>query len=110
MRIFGNPDAVGCRAVMDHVEIDPDHNPFASFGGEEEGMKLHPDIPMPCANGVPEGAMLAGRQHMITELAVHAFFESVFAESAEERAANATFLRETLGRDFPEASFEGAAT
>jgi predicted dienelactone hydrolase len=109
MRVLGNPDDIGCRAIAGHLHVVPHHNPFASLGGPEEGMLANPDVPLPCAGGVPDGAILAGRQQMITKLAVYAFFESVFAKSAEERQANARYLRETLPHDFPEASFAGPA-
>ena len=45
---------------------------------------------------------------MITRLAALAFFESRFAKDTAVRTAYDAFLRETLARDFPEATFLAA--
>jgi len=111
LRLLDNPDSIGCAALtrnLDERMLDPARNPFANLGGAEDGVVIDPDMPLPCRNGAPDDALPAGRQLMITRLAALAFFESRFAKDGAERAAQESFLRETLARDFPEAIFEGA--
>ena len=45
------------------------------------------------------------RQHLIAQLAVGAFFDSVLAPDEAARAAAWGYLRKDLGRDFPEARY-----
>jgi predicted dienelactone hydrolase len=108
LRLLGNPDRLGCAALMSNLAAAPDDNPFTALGGPEDGIVFDTELPLPCAGGEPGDALAAGRQLMITRLATLAFFESHFAEDGADRASYATFLRETLARDFPEASFRGA--
>ena len=49
--------------------------------------------------------MAAGRQQMLTTLAVRAFFESHFASDPEERAEHQAFLTRTLPAELPEVSY-----
>ena len=111
LRLLGNPDRLGCAALMRNladVEPDPAQGPFAKLGGAEDGIVLDSGTPLPCRNGTPGEALAAGRQLMITRLAALAFFESRFAKDGAERASQESFLHETLARDFPEASFVAA--
>jgi len=108
LRLLGNPDALGCRALVGNLEARGVENPFAKLGGPEDGIVLDPGASLPCRNGAPDEALAAGRQLMITRLAALAFFESRFAKDAAERASQESYLHETLPRDFPEASFRGA--
>ena len=62
------------------------------------------DAPMPCDKQFDE-AMAAGRQHMLTTLAVRAFFESYFARSASERTAHAELLSGTLSSELDELNY-----
>ena len=108
MRIFGNPDRIGCLATTWMLRGTPDGDPFAELGGEAAGM-LHLSRPRPCTNRPAPTALAAGRQQMITMLAMHAFFESVWASDASERATAARFLAESLPQDFAEASYRAIA-
>jgi predicted dienelactone hydrolase len=108
LRLLDNPDSLGCRALVGNLEGRGVGNPFAGLGGVEEGIVLDPTAPLPCAAGAPDEVLAAGRQLMITRLAALAFFESQFARDPAERASQASFLTETMPRDFPELTFEAA--
>jgi dienelactone hydrolase len=109
MRLLGNPDGIGCRALLPNLDIDPNASPV-DFGDESDGIVTGPmQGPLPCANGIPDEALNPGRQHMITKLAVHAFFESRFAPDEAERLRNERYLSEVIATDFPEASFRSQA-
>ena len=108
MRIFGNPDRIGCWALTRRLDAADDENPFAELGGEAQGLLALPR-PRPCANGAAPRAIAAGRQQMITTLALRAFFESVWASEADARASAARFLAETLPENFSEASYQEIA-
>jgi len=105
MRIFGNPDRIGCWALTRRLEAAPEQEPFAGLGGEAQGM-LSGQRRQPCANGAPARALSAGRQQMITTLALRAFFESIWESDAAQRASAQRFLAETLPDDFAEASYQ----
>lgn len=107
LRLLANPDALGCRALLGSLEARGAENPFAKLGGPADGILFEPGAQLPCTNGAPDHALAAGRQLMITRLAALAFFESFFARDGAERASQESFLRETLSKDFPEASFRG---
>jgi dienelactone hydrolase len=111
LRLFGNPDSLGCRALLGNLEARDTENPFAGLGGVEDGIVfVDPEASLPCRNGAPAEALAAGRQLMITRLAALAFFESQFAGDAAERASQLSYLSETLARDFPEARWQAAAS
>jgi dienelactone hydrolase len=110
MRLLGNPDSLGCRALMGNIEANAAKSPFAGLGGPEDGVVIDPDAPLPCAHGAPAEALAAGRQLMITRLAALAFFQSRFAPDPAERASEESFLRETLAHDFPEARYVAASS
>jgi predicted dienelactone hydrolase len=107
LRLLANPDRLGCFALTRNLSRTQE-NPFDGLGGEADGILLDPNGPLPCHDGAPAEALAAGRQLMITRLAALAFFESRFAKDPAARAAHEAFLRETLARDFPEASFLAA--
>ncbi len=104
MRVLGNPDSLGCGALLQNIDIAGGSNPFESLGTEEQGFIDASDAPMPCDKQFDE-AMAAGRQHMLTTLAVRAFFESYFAGSASERTAHAEFLSGTLSSELDELNY-----
>lgn len=104
MRLLGNPDAIGCRAVVPHLPEENSEFEVGSFGGAAEGIATEAKIPLPCTNGASDESISAGRQQMITKLAVHAFFESEFAKDPGQRIANDDFLMETLPGEFEEVS------
>lgn len=104
MRVLGNPDAVGCWLGGADPEAALD-NPFTGlFGTLEQGLLDVTEYPTPCAE-TPESAMTAGRQQMLTTLAVRAFFDSHFARAAEQRAAHHEFLARTLPDEVPEVTY-----
>jgi predicted dienelactone hydrolase len=105
MRIFGNPDRIGCFALSRTLVLRPRENPFAALGDEAQGVLHDPGAPPPCAKPPPKRALAAGRQSMITTLALRAFLESVWERDAARRATGASHLAEGLARDFPEASY-----
>ena len=105
MRFFHNPDSLGCGALTENLDQRSEENPFAGLGGADDGV-VFVDTPPLCSLEPLPPAIHPGRQHMITVLAVRSFFESVFAEQAEARDAARMQLRQYLGNDFPEASFE----
>ena len=109
LRLLGNPDSLGCIALSSNLEQRKVENPFGELGGPEDGIVFGDKPPLPCQHGVPDEALAAGRQQMITRLAALAFFESVFSPDAAARAASDGYLRETLPREWPEASYQVAA-
>jgi dienelactone hydrolase len=110
LRLLGNPDSIGCRALVANLEAGGRKNPFEGLGGPEDGVLFETDAKQPCADGAPDGVLRAGRQLMITRLAALAFFQSQFASDAAERATWQSFLTEALPRDFSEARYQGAGS
>jgi predicted dienelactone hydrolase len=107
MRVLGNPDRLGCTMMLQNLDIAPEENPFEGLGSEAQGFIDATDALLPCAQQF-ETAMAAGRQHLLTTLAVRAFFESLFTGSASERAAHAEYLSSTLPRELAEVAFTQA--
>jgi dienelactone hydrolase len=106
MRLLGNPDGLGCNALLANIDLVAGENPFVGIGTPEQGILDAVDAPMPCGKEF-DSVMAAGRQHLLTTLAVRAFFESHFARDAGERSAHAEFLRSTAPRELSEVSFTG---
>lgn len=108
MRLLGNPDAFACslaKRSADAAESEAPKNAFVGlFGTAEQGL-LEPTDFRPGCSRTFEHAIEAGRQHMVTTLAVRAFFESHFASETEARAAHTVFLTQTLSAELPEASY-----
>ena len=105
MRIFGNPDRIGCWVTKSRLTKTQREDAFAELGGEAEGV-LHFTRPVPCAKGLAAEFIPAERQQIIAELAMHAFFESVWASDVGERASADRYLAKTLPEDFGEASYQ----
>lgn len=104
MRLLGNPDRVACRLGGADPEALPE-NPFSGlFGTPEQGLLEVTEYPPPCVKRF-ESTMQAGRQQMLTTLAVRAFFERYFAHGPEVRADNADFLVRILPAELPEVTF-----
>jgi predicted dienelactone hydrolase len=112
MRIFGHPDRLVCRialATSEYAESGPPPNVFVGlFGTPEQGL-LQPTAHRPGCMGEFEPAIAAGRQQMLTTLAVRAFFESRLAPDPDERARHETFLTRTLPAEVPEVHFTPSA-
>ena len=102
-RFSDNPDTLGCAAVMAVLGEDPNAT-FLTLGSREEGVDPQRDLPGICDYGYPE-TVHPGRQHMITQIGVVSFLESVFNTDADARASAREQLQSTLSADFAEASY-----
>ena len=103
MRFIDNPDRVGCKAVTEGLgDIFSAGNEalIAQLGTPEEGIAIDREITF-CDRALPEKAMPAARQHMFTSLAVHAFLESQFNQSAAGREQALHYLRDVLAGENP---------
>ena len=107
MRLLGNPDNLGCQSLMANLDLEPGDNPFTELGGPEDGIVDASGTPLPCEIQFDE-AMHPGRQHMLTTLAVRAFFSSHFAADPDERNEHARFLEKTLPSEVAEVEFASA--
>ena len=103
-RFMHNPDSLGCSAVLAVLDEDP-NEVFTRLGTEDEGVVMPTDAPGVCELMPLREASHPGRQHMITQLAVLSFFESVFATDPARRSEAVTMLSQSLGNDFEEATF-----
>jgi predicted dienelactone hydrolase len=104
LRTFGNPDNIGCRAVPAGT-IPQNQSVFVGlFGTPEQGLVIPSDYRPPCGKTYDK-AMRAGRQHMITLLAVRAFFESRFAMTDAQRDAHEHFLKHQLAAELAEVTY-----
>jgi len=98
LRFMDNPDALGCRAVLDNLGdglpglVEEVHD---ALGGAAQGMALDGAVNI-CAAPLPPRTMRAARQHMFTTLAVHAFLESRFGDTPAARRAARHYLLSTL--------------
>jgi hypothetical protein len=102
--VLGNPDAVGCWLGGADPEASPE-NPFSGlFGTPEQGLLEVTEYPPPCMRTF-EPTIAAGRQHMLTTLAVRAFFESHFARASGVRADHEDFLVRILPAELPEMTY-----
>jgi predicted dienelactone hydrolase len=108
MRVLGNPDSVACRALVasaDDADSARAENAFVGlFGTAEEGL-LEPTDYRPGCSRTFEQAIAAGRQQMLTTLAVRAFFESHFAVDPRSRADHDAFLSRTMPSELPDVSY-----
>lgn len=108
LRLMKQPDRIGCAAVLSNLDADP-LAAFIPLGDESDGIQLNADIPAVCETMPSEKALHPARQHWITSIAVLSFFESVFAEDADQRANAFDQLSSSLDSDFPEVRFSGEA-
>lgn len=107
LRWMDNPDALGCYIVNQNIEDDIEEPWFDLLGTPEQGIDYNSQIELCLVDPLPE-AMNPLRQHMITAIVVRAFFDSILAEKAEERAAAAKFLSETLPAELAEVEYARA--
>lgn len=103
-RFMYNPDSLGCSAVLAVLDEDP-NEVFARLGSEAEGVMMPADAPGVCELMPLRKASHPGRQHMITQLAVLGFFESVFSDDPARRSEAAALLSQSLSKDFEEVTF-----
>ena len=102
LRALPNPDTEACWFLLWTLDLDRSRDTLAELGGSRVGLVVPSQIPRPCSTPAPFTAMSPIRQHLIAQLAVGAFFDSVFAPDEAARAAAANYLREDLARDIPE--------
>ena len=107
MRVLGNPDSIGCTALMTNLDIETGENPFEDLGDEASGYVDASNALLPCQKQFSE-VMAAGHQHLVATVAVRAFFESHFARDANERQAHAKFLAQTFPSELAEVSYASA--
>ncbi len=102
MRWFRHPDKPLCPLLLRSLErqgdaadaiLAPDPDLGISTAGEP-----------PCAMENFERAMRPAEQQMLTRLALYAFLERTFADSAERRQAMEHYLTETFAHENPEVS------
>ncbi len=104
-RFVDHPDSVGCGALLENLDLEPNVNPFEGLGGPEQGIRIDDEAMLPCQGDLGI-ALHPGRQQMITALAATAFLESVFATDPAARNAADAFLSNDLALDFAEARVE----
>ena len=105
MRLMDNPDSIGCGALTRNLSERVEGNPFATLGGAEEGLVFEEGTPGVCSRVPLPESIHPGRQHMITQIGVQSFFDSVFAVKSQLRERARAQLIRNIGNDFPEASF-----
>jgi len=109
LRFSHNPDGLGCSYLERHLELQPDELEAEAFAAElvgpENGVLPSSEVPLPCEQEKLPRSIRPPRQHIITELAVRAFFERELAERVETRQAASRYLSELLPRDLPEAEY-----
>jgi dienelactone hydrolase len=107
LRLLGNPDKLGCAAAAKESDrpLEEAPNAFVGlFGTPEQGLLEPTEYRPPCTTSF-ELVMPATRQHLITTLAVRAFFGSQFAEEARTREEHEIFLTRTLPAELSEVSY-----
>jgi len=104
-RFMDNPDTIGCSAVLAALGEDP-NAVFAELGDVSDGVDMSRDLPGICDQETLDPALHPGRQHMITQVAVLSFFESVFSPDSGRRNQAQEVLTRHLAEDFAEASFQ----
>jgi predicted dienelactone hydrolase len=105
MRFMNDPDSLGCAAVLSTLGDRSTNDVFRQLGSASEGVVVDDSIPDICEILPTEEPAHAGRQQMITTIAVLSFFESVFAPQTTDRLAARAQLAASLEQDFPEARF-----
>lgn len=103
-RFMHNPDSLGCAAVLNALGEDP-NAVFAILGNPAQGVDMSRDLPGICDEETMPEALHPGEQHMITQIAVLAFFESVFHPDPARREAARQAYSSALARDFDAAEF-----
>jgi predicted dienelactone hydrolase len=104
LRFMANPDALGCTAVMGSADGD-DQNVLGFLGDERDGIVFEEDAPAMCSVDPRPGSLHPGRQHMIAQIAVLSFLESVFSTDTERRRAATRELTHGLPADFAEVTY-----
>jgi len=104
LRFLDNPDALGCRAIVQNVEEE--RSWWTDIGSPEEGVLAEPrESPLCEADPLPR-VMNPLHQQRLTVLAVTAFFQSEFADDRWDRRRYRDYLTRTFPREIPEVSVE----
>ena len=107
LRFFHNSDFLACAAVLASVDPETDEV-FTDLLSEADGIVADPNAPQLCEEPQPPASGHPGRQHMVTQIGMFSFFESVFGDTAEKRSEAKFVLQRHLAEDFEEASFHRA--
>lgn len=107
LRFFHNSDFLACAAVLASVDPETDEV-FTDLLSEADGIVADPNAPQLCEEPQPPASGHPGRQHMVTQIGMFSFFESVFGDTAEKRSEAKLVLQRHLAEDFEEASFHRA--
>ncbi len=108
LRALPNADTEACWLLSWTLDLQRGRDTLAALGGPDAGLVVPAEIPRPCTTPAPVAAMSPVRQHLIAQLAVGAFFDSVLAPDEAARTAARRYLQEDLERDFPEVRYEQA--
>jgi hypothetical protein len=104
LRFVHNADSLACWSVQSNVD-QTDGEVFTDLFSDEDGIVLDADAPQHCQQVSPPEAMHPGRQHMITQIGVLSFFQSVLAATERRRLDAKELLQTHLTREFVEAQF-----
>ena len=105
LRWFGNPDRIGCHAVLQNMDEQTDPRWKTLFGAEVPGIEYGKRT-IPCQEPSPKKVMNSIRQTKIMRLAVRSFFDSIFLDDVFERARARDFLSNTLSKELSDVSYE----
>ena len=106
-RFFHNSDFLACAAVLARIDQESDEV-FTDLLSEADGIVANPNAPKLCEEQAPPASGHPGRQHMVTQIGMLSFFESVFGNSIERQSEAKAVLEKHLAQDFDEASYRNA--
>lgn len=99
-------DVIGCTAIDQNLDLDPETGQFPGLGGPEQGVVYRVRrCPLPCTEDVESlpPALDAARHHELTLITVAAFFDAYLkADTSAE-----CFLKRRLREDNPELLVRG---
>jgi len=108
-RLVYNADSLACWSVQSNVDQD-EEEAFSDLFSDEDGIIFDVNAPALCQQNPPPEAGHPGRQHMITQIGVLAFFESAFGVTERRRSDAKTLLQTQLAQEFQEATYRQAPT
>lgn len=98
LRMMKNTDAVGCWSVTRFIDENDGDDWAGLLGDPEDGIDYGAQDELCKVDPLPRAVNVL-RQQMIARVAVRAFFDSVFAADAQDRAAARHYLATTLPRE-----------
>ena len=109
LRWAPNPDSWGCRAIVFGLGEDLENTtesdgPFAGLGDASQGVDLTGPPPGLCTKDKLPDSIPPGRQQFITNAAIHAFFESYFADDPSRRIEATQVWQQAIADDYAEAT------